>query len=144
MTGSRGAARRAKPRTAPERAPLWVYSAAVCVADRRKAAAWYRDVLGFTILDEDPEHWTTVGAPGHGARVHLCEMGISRMRSGRPPVRNTGILLISREPLPRLYRRMSRRGVRFSMPPRELPWGWIAKLLDPDGNEFWLMPAPDA
>jgi predicted enzyme related to lactoylglutathione lyase len=27
------------------------------------------------------------------------------------------------------------------MPPKELPWGWVAKFLDPDGNEFWLNPA---
>jgi predicted enzyme related to lactoylglutathione lyase len=121
---------------------LWVHSSAIAVSDRRRAAEWYHEVLGFTVLDDDPEHWTTVGHRDCGARLHLCERSGHK---GAPPskhVGDTGILLLSREPLPKLYRALSKKGVRFSMPPRELPWGWIAKFLDPDGNEFWLMPAP--
>jgi predicted enzyme related to lactoylglutathione lyase len=123
---------------------LCVHSAAVPVRDRKKAAEWYRTVLGFAVLDDDPEHWTTVGSRVYGARLHLCEVHGRRRGPKGPDAGNTGILLLSTEPLPRLYQRLVKKGVRFSLPPREVPWGWIAKFLDPDDNEFWLMPAPKA
>lgn len=121
---------------------LWVHSSAIAVADRRRAAEWYHEVLGFEVLDDDPEHWTTVGSCECGARLHLCEVGGRKGRPKASEVGDTGILLICEEPLRTLYRKLSRKGVRFSMPPREFPWGSVAKFLDPDGNEFWLMPAP--
>jgi len=149
---AKGAARRpARPPSssgarapASEAAAFWFHSSAVVVADRRKARDWYCDVLGFTVLDDDPEHWTTVGHPSVGARIHLCEIAQRGKRSGPAESRATGILLLTREPLARVYRRLAKRGVRFPLPPCELPWGSIARFLDPDGNEFWLMPAPDA
>ncbi|MCI4325819.1 MAG: VOC family protein [Thermoplasmata archaeon] len=122
--------------------PMWLHSSAVEVADRKKAVRWYCDVLGFSVLDDDPEHWTTVGHPALGARLHLCEGGGSRRGRRRESSSNSGILLLTKESLPRLCRRLAKRGVRFTLPPREVPWGWIAKFVDPDGNEFWLMPAP--
>jgi predicted enzyme related to lactoylglutathione lyase len=122
--------------------PMWLHSSAVVVSDRKTARKWYCDVLGFSLLDDDPEHWTTVGHPALGARLHLCELGTRRSRTGRKKPVDTGILLLTKESLPRLSKRLAKRGVRFTLPPREVPWGWIAKFVDPDGNEFWLMPAP--
>ena len=115
---------------------------AVAVSDRAKAAKWYVDTLGFRVFDDDPEHWTTVGERSGKFRLHLCEVG---GRPGKNPpkseVGNTGILLLTNEPFLRTCARLKKRRVRFSMPPKKLPWGWLAKFLDPDGNEFWLMPA---
>ena len=123
--------------------PMWMHSTAVVVTDRAKARRWYCEVLGFELLDDDPEHWTAVGNRELGSRLHLCERGARKGRPPREPVRDTGILLLTREPLSRLYRRLVKRGVRFTLPPRDVPWGGcIAKFVDPDGNEFWLMPAP--
>ena len=117
-------------------------SAAVAVSDRAKAARWYVRTLGFRVFDEDPEHWTTVGDPSGKFRIHLCEVG---GRPGKRPPRselgNTGILLETDQPFARTCARLKRHRVRFSMPPKKLPWGWLAKFLDPDGNEFWLQPA---
>ncbi|HEV8049860.1 MAG TPA: VOC family protein [Thermoplasmata archaeon] len=123
---------------------IWAHSAAVTVRDRRKATEWYHSVLGFTVLDDDPEHWTTVGNRRTGARIHLCEIHGRPRGPHRTDPTNTGILLLTSEPFPRLCGRLAKKGVRFSLPPREVPWGWIAKFLDPDDNEFWLMPAPKA
>jgi len=123
--------------------PIRAVSAAVAVADRRKAAKWYVDTLGFRVFDDEPEHWTTVGDRSGKFLLHLCEVG---GRTGKKPpkseVGNTGILLLTDEPFARTCARLKKKGVRFSMPPRKLPWGWVAKFLDPDGNEFWLNPAP--
>ena len=117
-------------------------SVAVAVADRHIAAAWYVDQLGLRVLDDDPEHWTTVGDRAGRFRLHLCEVG--GRRGKRPPrseVGNTGILFEVDGPFVAACSRMRRQGVRFSMPPKRLPWGWVAKFLDPDGNEFWLQPS---
>lgn len=120
---------------------LSVKSVAVVVADRRRAARWYREKLGFKLADDDGEHWLTVADPKRRFRLHLCEKG---GRAGRRPPRgevgNTGILLVTEEPFLRACARLKRRGVRFSFGPRELPWGWLAKFRDPDGNEFWFVP----
>ena len=118
-------------------------SVAVAVTDRRVAAAWYIDQLGFRLFDDDPEHWTTVGDRAGRFKLHLCEVG---GRPGKHPPRsqvgNTGILLEVDGPFVATCSRLKRRGVRFSLPPKKMPWGWVAKLLDPDGNEFWLSPKP--
>ncbi|MGI0071319.1 MAG: VOC family protein [Thermoplasmata archaeon] len=119
------------------------YSAAVAVTDRARAAKWYVATLGWRLLESDPEHWTTVGDRSGKFRLHLCELGD---RPGEEPpkseVGNTGIALITTEPFRATCARLTRRGVRFSVPPKKFPWGWVAKFLDPDGNEFWLIPAP--
>ncbi len=117
-------------------------SVAVAVTDRHQAAKWYVETLGFKVFDDDPEHWTTVGDKSGKFRFHLCEVG---GRPGKKPpkseVGNTGILLlVTGEPFGRACARLKRNGVRFSVPPKKMPWGWVAKFLDPDGNEFWLNP----
>jgi len=118
-------------------------SAAIAVTDRKKAARWYGKALGWKTWDDEPEHWTTVGPRSGTFRIHLCEMGGAPGR--RPPkseVGNTGILLTTPEPFARACASLKRKGVKFSFPPKKLPWGWVARFLDPDGNEFWLNPAP--
>jgi catechol 2,3-dioxygenase-like lactoylglutathione lyase family enzyme len=116
-------------------------SVAVAVTDRKEAARWYVKKLGLRLVDDDPEHWTTVGDRSRRFLLHLCEVGD---HPGRKPPRsevgNTGILFATNESMARTYARMRRRGVRFSLPPKRFPWGWVAKFLDPDGNEFWLNP----
>jgi predicted enzyme related to lactoylglutathione lyase len=116
-------------------------SVAVAVADRKKAAAWYAKTLDWRVLDDDPEHWTTVGDRSGKFRIHLCEMSETGKKPPRSEVGNSGILLVTTEPFLRTCARLKRRGVKFSLPPKKLPWGWAAKFLDPDGNEFWLNPA---
>ena len=113
---------------------------AIAVSDRHKAAKWYVDVLGFRVFDDDPDHWTTVGERSGKFLLHLCEVAGAGKRPPKSEVGNTGILLVTNEPFARACARLKRRRVKFSMPPKKLPWGWVAKFLDPDGNEFWLQP----
>ncbi|MCI4373254.1 MAG: VOC family protein [Thermoplasmata archaeon] len=116
-------------------------SAAIAVRDRAAASRWYVDTLGFRIFDDDPEHWTTVGDRSGKFRFHLCEVSGAGKKPPRSEVGNTGLLLTTDEPFLRTCARLKKAGVRFSMPAKKLPWGWLAKFLGPDGNEFWLMPA---
>jgi predicted enzyme related to lactoylglutathione lyase len=117
-------------------------SAAVAVTDRKKAAKWYVRTLGFRVFDDEPEHWTTVGDRSGKFLLHLCEVAGAGHKPPKSELGNTGVLLVTNESFSRTCARLKKRGVRFSLPPRKLPWGWVAKFLDPDGNEFWLNPAP--
>ncbi len=120
--------------------PIRGYSVGIAVADRKKAARWYTQKLGFRVFDHGG-HWTTVGDRSGGLRLHLCESERPAVRLKRSEVGNTAILYTTTEPILKAYARLRRKGVRFSEPPHELPWGWVGKFLDPDGNEFWLCPA---
>jgi catechol 2,3-dioxygenase-like lactoylglutathione lyase family enzyme len=106
-------------------------SVAVVVKDVKRSKKFYVQKLGMKVLD-DMEHWVTVGQPRSGMRIHLCET--------KPPEKgNTGIALIADGPVLRAYAVLKKKGVKFSVPPKERPWGLECRLLDPDGNEYWLV-----
>lgn len=116
---------------------LSVASVAVMVSDRERARRWYTEKLGLEVL-ADREHWLTVGRPDHGGRIHLC-LG-AELGDGFPlEPGNTGILLVVPGDLRETYERLKARGLTFSHPPVEHPWGWDAEVKDPDGNLLLLM-----
>jgi predicted enzyme related to lactoylglutathione lyase len=116
-------------------------SVAIAVTDRKKSARWYSKTLGFRLFDDDPEHWTTVGDRSGKFLLHLCEVSGHGKKPPKSEVGNTGILLLVNGPFVKACAALKKKRVKFSMPPKEMPWGWVAKILDPDGNEFWLNPA---
>lgn len=111
----------------------WAASAAVVVKDAKRAKKFFTDKLGMEVLD-DEGHWVTVGQPRRGMRIHLCEM---------EPVEpgNTGILIVVDEDIDTAYKALKKKGVKFTQPPVKQEWGVECRFADPDGNEFWLMPA---
>jgi predicted enzyme related to lactoylglutathione lyase len=111
----------------------WPTTVAVVVKNLKRAKKFYTEKLGMKVLD-DMGHWVTVGQPRKGARLHLCEM--KKVEPG-----NTGILIMIDEPIEKAYRDMKKKGVKFSVPPTVHEWGTECRFVDPDGNEFWLMPA---
>ena len=111
---------------------LSVASVAVVVKDLKRAKGFYVQKLGMKLLD-DMGHWVTVGQP-RGVRIHLCQ--VKPLEKG-----NTGILLQVDGKLEAAYQALKKKGVKFSVPPTKHDWGVECRLLDPDGNEFWLMEA---
>lgn len=103
---------------------------AVMVPDAKKAAAWYRDVLGFKIHSQDG-HWVTVGPESAETVIHLCE--------GEVEPGNTGIGLSAKD-LQKTYSELKSKGVEFTQPPADHGFGPYARFKDPYGNEFWLFP----
>lgn len=120
---------------------LKLTSAAVAVQDRKKAAKWYVQKLGFRVQVDDTEHWLTVVDPKSKFQLHLCEIAGPGVKPKKSELGNTGILFTTTESVPAVAARLKKNGVKFSQPPKEFPWGWIAKFLDRDGNEFWLSAA---
>ncbi|MBI5543700.1 MAG: VOC family protein [Deltaproteobacteria bacterium] len=111
----------------------WAFSVAVVVKNKERARRFYVEKLGMKVLD-DMEHWLTVGQPRRGARIHLCET--TPLEPG-----NTGIILSVDQKIEDAYRELKRKGVKFSVPPTEREWGVECRLLDPDGNELFVMEA---
>ncbi len=121
---------------------LVLTSVAVAVRDRKKAAKWYVEKLGFRVQADDGEHWTTVTDARGKFQLHLCEVAEHGHKPQRSELGNTGIMLVTAQPLRTVHARLKKKGVKFSVPPKEFPWGWVSKFLDLDGNEFWLTPEP--
>ncbi len=125
-------------------------SVAVLVTDADKSSRWYRDVLGFEVV-EDKGHAVFVRPQGSQALIHLCEK--CDAWEGDHPGGRTGIWLscgevtydrvsgttvpASRpEEVERAYMDLKSKGVEFSEGLTTTSWGKYAILRDPDGNEF--------
>ncbi len=122
---------------------------AVVVSDRRKALAWYRDVLGLSVSyigpnepnadpsvqgsTRNPGHWIELGPGRPMTRIHLCELEDNHTEPGP-----TGITLLTNG-IHAEYERLKAKGVSFSNPPKKMEWGeWLCEFEDPDGNKFDL------
>ncbi|HUI00006.1 MAG TPA: VOC family protein [Nitrososphaerales archaeon] len=132
---------------------IGVGSVAVLVNDADKAARWYRDKLGFEIV-ENKGHAVWVRPKGTTTPLlHLCERcddwgddkpggrtGIW-LASGKVRLRRdkkSGRILPSSNPraVERTYKELKRKGVEFSQELTKTSWGKMAILRDLDGNEF--------
>ena len=130
-----------------------VGSVAVLVNDAEKTARWYRDVLGFEIV-ENKGHTVFVRPAGsQEPMLHLCgscdDWGTDRPggRTGiwfhcgtitlRKDAKDGRIVPSSNpEEVERTYLELKKRGVEFSQELTATSWGKLAILKDPDGNEF--------
>ena len=129
-------------------AVVGIDTVAIVVADRRKAIAWFRDVLGLRVAyigpqdsspdaslqgtPEDPGHWIELGPKRPQTRVHLCEL------RGNTEPGPSGITFLTTD-IHADYERMKAKGVAFKSPPTRMEWGeWLCEFEDPDGNAFDL------
>src|SRR6267378_655016 len=97
---------------------LGIDTVAVVVSDRRRALAWFRDVLGLEVAYVPPEvgHWIEMGPKRPRTRLHLCEMG------GAAEPGPTGITLVT-DDMQADFRRLRGRGVRSLSEPKLEEWG---------------------
>ena len=114
------------------------WSVAIVVSDRRKAVRWYREKLGVEVSDQS-DHWVTVGSKRRGVRLHLSQVTEFDPKGKLEPG-NSGIMFLVDTDIPKAYRQLKRRGVKFPFPPKKEEWGWFCGFADPDGNIFWLTP----
>jgi catechol 2,3-dioxygenase-like lactoylglutathione lyase family enzyme len=125
----------------------------VLVNDPDKSAKWYRDKLGFEIV-ENKGHAVYVRPRGSRTPlVHLCgkcdDWGTEKpggragvwFSSGRVRIqkfKKSGATLPLGDPddVEKTYRELKRKGVEFSQELMKMPWGKMAIFRDLDGNEF--------
>ncbi len=108
----------------------------VFVSDLERAIEFYGSTLGLALRHADREHGYASFAAG------LVGLGLAQVRSDAPEAglvgRHTGVGLGVAD-LAKSYEELRRRGVRFTMPPQQQPWGgFMATFSDLDGNVFYL------
>ncbi len=117
---------------------------AFAVSDYDSAIAWFRDALGFELLEDtklaEDKRWVVVAPPGgSGARLVL-------QKAARAPSARVGYFLETAD-FARDHADFMARGVTFLEAPRREPYGVVAVFADPWGGKWDLIeparrPAP--
>jgi lactoylglutathione lyase len=130
---------KAKKSTSKAHPGLNFNHAMVYSSDVGRALGFYRDLLGFKVV-EDMDH----GGRKVYARLRAAQgdgtLAIHMMEPGKTLPAGDGIrLYFEIKELDKFCERLQESGVRFSKLPQAMPWGWKhAYLDDPDGHEVSL------
>ena len=128
----------------------------VWVHDQDEALAWYTEKLGFevredvTLAELGGFRWLTVGPAGQD------DVALALMTVPGPPVFDeetaaaletlvakgaAGGLFFTTDDIQGTYDELVKRGVEFSQPPEQRPYGVDAGFRDPSGNHMRVMQA---
>jgi predicted enzyme related to lactoylglutathione lyase len=111
----------------------------VFVSDMQRAVEFYQQTLGLELKFTADEHgYASFASSGLG-------FGLARVEAGSPLLgQHTGIGWAVSD-LEASYAELRSKGVHFTMPPTQQPWGgFMAMFADPDGNVFYLDQRRDA
>jgi catechol 2,3-dioxygenase-like lactoylglutathione lyase family enzyme len=125
--------------------PQTLAAVTVLVPGYEDGLAFFRDVLGFTVLEDAPlaanKRWVVV-APSRGDRAALVLAVPSderqRARVGEQTGGRVGFFLHTAD-FWGDYATMRSRGVRFLETPRREPYGLVAVFVDPWGGKWDLL-----
>ena len=112
----------------------------VCVKDQDRALKFYLDVLGFTLVTDQPmgpgKRWIEVKPP-------KGETGIALFTPDGQEDRIGTFVNSSWEcdDLERTHKELTAKGATFEKPPTKAPWGSFAILKDSEGNSIVLSEA---
>ncbi|MGP8078778.1 MAG: VOC family protein [Thermoplasmata archaeon] len=119
-----------------------LHSVAVVVRDRAKAIEWYRDVLGFLVLEDDPESGFVQLGLGKGSTA--LSLVTPRPEWGEPLYSETARraggatgITFRTDSVRALELRLEHAGAHVTQTSSHEPWGRnVLRFTDPDGNEF--------
>ena len=112
------------------------------VRDLENCVSFYRDRLGFTLKDKDPEFaYLVIGDQTSGPGLALISMeslvrlvSEAQVRPGEDSIHRTYFAVFVKD-VDKEYEELRGRGVHFVKPPTTHPWGQrIAYFDDPEGN----------
>ena len=106
----------------------------VFVNDFPAARRFYREQLGLSAGQETEYMMEFLSSQGTSLGVALAMHDAAKKLVGR----HTGITL-SVKGLDALCATLTEKGARFTEPLESTPWGKMAVVADPDGNEFALV-----
>ncbi len=110
----------------------------VPVSDAQRAKAFYRDVLGFELIREEPMgpnmSWIQLAPRGQGVTIALVTW-FEQMKPG-------GLqgVMVNTPDIEAEHRSLTARGLQLGEI-RQEPWGRYAMFSDPDGNG-WILRQP--
>lgn len=111
----------------------------VPVTDQQESKIFYRDVLGFDLIREEPMgpemSWIQLAPKGQSVTIALVTW-FEQMKPG-------GLqgVMINTADIDVEYQALTARGLQLSEIKQE-PWGRYAMFTDPDGNGWILRQAP--
>ena len=121
----------------------------ILIADEDEALAWYRDVLGFVVRDDQSfgpgMRWITVSPPHqHDIRLVLqspnpAMHGNEQAAAMQQRIGQGTTIVLETDDCQGDYATLAARGVHFSDVPSEMPWGISAVFQDLYGNPFNLL-----
>jgi predicted enzyme related to lactoylglutathione lyase len=106
------------------------------VRDQKAQLAFYTEKLGFEVLTDQPlgkQRWIELKIPRAETHVVLFTPEGHEDRVGT--FVNASLAC---DDVKKTYEELKARGVEFTQPPTEQPWGTFAKFKDADGNQFVL------
>ena len=123
---------------APDDGKLTFNHAMIYVKDVARALVFYRDLLGFKLIEDFRFDGTAVyarlRAPGGDGTIALHQAG-----PGASLVSEGVRLYFEVRQLDDFCQKLMRKGFYITQMPRMMPWGWRhAYLNDPDGHEISL------
>jgi len=101
-----------------------------------RALKFYRDALGFEVVDSYPGAYARLKSPGGRTTIalHVVDRG-QEMDAKTEGVR----LYFEVQGLDAFCKALRAKGVKLAQMPKVMPWGWKhAYLRDPDGHEISL------
>lgn len=122
-----------------------VAQVALLVREYEEALAFYRDVLGFLVVEDTPlapaKRWIRLRAPGAGGSEILLSRAtddaqrslVGRQAGGRV------LFFLHTDDFDGDVARLRNRGVAFVEPPRREPYGTVTVFLDCYGNRIDLI-----
>jgi catechol 2,3-dioxygenase-like lactoylglutathione lyase family enzyme len=101
-----------------------------------EALGFYRDALGFRVVDMYPGAYARLTSPAGGTTIALHVVDDGQVMEAR----TEGLrLYFEVQGLDSFCDALARRGVTIDKMPEDMPWGWRhAYLRDPDGHEISL------
>lgn len=100
------------------------------------ASKFYRDMLGFQVVDNYPGAYLRMKSPTGSTTIALHTVDPGQEINSR----TEGLrLYFEVEDLDMFCKILHKKGVKFRQMPKDMPWGWRhAYLNDPDGHEISL------
>ena len=135
---TRAAAR--KPRKKPETLRLRTITPSFTVNDFPRSLAWYRDVMGFHVIDEWKTDGKVVGAQLRAGTVDVM-IGQDDFAMGRDRKKGVGFRIYcgTRQNLDHLAAAIKARGGQLLQEPTDQPWGSRDfAVMDPDGFKITI------
>lgn len=113
--------------------------AMVYVREIAPALHFYGDLLGFKVVEVFQGRDAAVYARLRSPRGNST-LALHVLEPGQVVLQNEGIrLYFEVKQLDKVCKNLEAAGVRFSQPPKMMPWGWNhAYVNDPDGHEVSL------
>jgi catechol 2,3-dioxygenase-like lactoylglutathione lyase family enzyme len=121
-----------------------IATVALLVRDYDEAIGFYRDRLGFSVIEDVPlgrgKRWVVVAPPGSSARLLLAraEGDAQEARIGDQTGGRVGFFLET-DDFVRDHAAFTSRGVTFLEAPRHEPYGTVAVFADLYGNRWDLI-----